>query len=139
MKKHKLFAALAPAAMLAAAMLFFSPTASAQVTVERRPGQRPAPVQPPVVTVDVKSFELMSEAEFREILVKRLNALEAENKELKSQFEAFKTQFANHTHDLGHVVGKALIEDVNKKRVVVMTVDGEDWGNTFKKTGPPSK
>jgi peptidoglycan hydrolase CwlO-like protein len=104
-------------------------------------------VQPPVVTVNEKAFEQMPEAAFREILVKRLNALEAENKELKSQLnglnaqvEAFKAQFANHTHDLNtFLVGKATIEDVNKKRVVVMTLEGEDWGNKFRKTGPPNK
>jgi hypothetical protein len=81
-------------------MLFFSPTASAQVTVERRPGQRPAPGPSPVVTVNEKAFEQMPEAAFREILVKRLNALEAENKELKSQLSATKLSLEAENKEL---------------------------------------
>ena len=146
MKKHKLFAALAPAAMLAAAMLFFSPTASAQVTVERRPGQRPAPVQSPVITApDISKLRMMSAEEVQEILVKRLDALEAENKELKSQLkglnaqvEAFKAQFASHTHDLSF--GASSLETVKKDPDVLVVTLASGWSSMFsRKTGPPTK
>jgi hypothetical protein len=160
MKMHKLFATLAPAAVLAAAMLFCGPTASAQATVERRPGQRPAPVPAPVVTVNEKAFEAMPEAEFREILVKRLNALEAENKELKSQlfaaklllsgldkgvgdfkaqFDDFKAQFAKHSHRIQATTGELVqVQNDSPKRPFLLykTLDQMKSDKGFF-TGPP--
>jgi hypothetical protein len=131
MRKHKLFATLAPAAVLAAAVLFFSPTASAQVTVERRPGQRPAPVRPTVVTADTKASGPMSEEAFREMLMKRLNALEAENKELRSQLKDFKAQFAAHKHSIRYINFKGFDPDALALRLEPGAP--HDW----KETSPP--